>query len=444
MRRILPFLLLALLTSCRERNTSNPMSGGHRDPNGGSVVRCSEKNAELGDRSAMVVDLFRIRNKLRYEGDTVEAIAENALNKFRINGDIPRADYYESVVKGLREDVIVRQVEGIATNIEIEPLTEPLPEGCWIDQAAIQKTEYGSNVVLIDKEIWEELDNLNKAALLLHEAIYSEVRSREVQDNITIGNVWTMMETLFIVMPHSEYRSEAAGFPFTEKLVLEGFVAIPFSEVASDIIKQKLPAASAREEVLFGRFGRKWAHHKYLIRLGQGAYDPSTRSFHSMSFGSYEQVFDYVSAEVKDEALYAFVPYAHRIPESSTLTNEIKFYENWNVQEMAVTNGNITFQKLGKLEFGFSYVTFYEDGSVKTIESKGPIPITFESFSNGTVTIYNENETLVSASKLEFNKDFILSKITLNSPAKKKYKDGQEVLLDRLGEPIDLFQMTFD
>ncbi|KYG63881.1 hypothetical protein AZI86_13770 [Bdellovibrio bacteriovorus] len=57
-----------------------------------------------------------------------------------------------------------------ATNDSNEAFVEA---GCEVKQIAVY---YDENILLVDKKLWNKLDNVNKAALVLHEAFYQQER----------------------------------------------------------------------------------------------------------------------------------------------------------------------------------------------------------------------------------------------------------------------------
>jgi hypothetical protein len=145
--------------------------------NGGFSVVCRDNAGAI--TSAEILDIYegRILYKRTYPTDqkTVPELIKGAIEKLQ--------DY--SYFSGkLRKEIlsIEKNTVFIPEGNELESTDDAFPPikktGCKFEQLA-NYTNAGE--VLISQEIFDKLDNLNKAALILHEAIYS-IRRKSVGD----------------------------------------------------------------------------------------------------------------------------------------------------------------------------------------------------------------------------------------------------------------------
>ncbi len=146
--------------------------GGDRVGNGGDVVVC-------GDRVELL-DLYEARVKghkpLKLESDTHEEMLNEVIER-RIHRLQPlRAkrfrDYGEEFFK---ESIILPGIE--LSDVDDAGLAV-IPRGCKLEQIVIQLSDAdippGGHRYTISQDLWDQLDEFNKMALMLHEVIYRE------------------------------------------------------------------------------------------------------------------------------------------------------------------------------------------------------------------------------------------------------------------------------
>lgn len=137
--------------------------------NGGYSIVCRDSNSLIA--SAELLDVYegRLLYKKSYSVDlnTVEELVKIAQDRVR--------KYVLFASKLNKEiDLIEKNLVFIPEGHELESTEDAFPvikkKGCEFEQLA-NYTEAGE--VLVSQEIFDRIDNLNKAALILHEAIYS-------------------------------------------------------------------------------------------------------------------------------------------------------------------------------------------------------------------------------------------------------------------------------
>lgn len=192
-------LVLTLLTLSPSL-FATPRLGGISD-GGGNAVVCRNQSGEI--TSAEVLDLYEAKNmyaRMPQVDSTLDHLSIALLVADRINkGDYHSAQTgivttkkfgepevrYFSMPREKREPFLGSLVEqihrgmiilppGVALNpVEDFDLTI-IPKDCKIEQAAIYRDS--NSQIYVVGDIWEKLDSVNKAALLLHEAVYLMLR----------------------------------------------------------------------------------------------------------------------------------------------------------------------------------------------------------------------------------------------------------------------------
>lgn len=150
--------------------------------NGGYSVVCRDQVTKK-ITSAEILDIFEGRNLhyLEYSNNPVLKM-EDFVN-YSLN-------YLEGVNKHFRNAVSdeVKKLEAkiiyIPDNLVLEPTNDAFPtlgrKDCKFEQLA---TYTDDNKLYVSKEIYSALDELNKAALRLHEAIYIIARKSDQKDS---------------------------------------------------------------------------------------------------------------------------------------------------------------------------------------------------------------------------------------------------------------------
>lgn len=143
--------------------------------NGGYSVVCRDSNGLI--LSAELLDIYegKIIHKRKYQDQDPSILIESVLNK--VNNYF---FFQEKLKKEL--SLVSRNLIFIPEGNELEPTDDAFPpikkKGCEFEQVA-NYTNQGE--LLISEEIHAHFDNVSKAALLIHEAIYS-LRRKSVGD----------------------------------------------------------------------------------------------------------------------------------------------------------------------------------------------------------------------------------------------------------------------
>lgn len=137
--------------------------------NGGYSVVCRSEQGQI--TSAELLDIYegRVIYKKNYavEQNTVEDLVEIA--KSRVANYAAFSNKLNRELKLVNENIIF-----IPAGNELEPTDDAFPpikkQGCKFEQLANYQD---SGELLVSQEIFDHLDNVNKAALFVHEALYS-------------------------------------------------------------------------------------------------------------------------------------------------------------------------------------------------------------------------------------------------------------------------------
>lgn len=168
---MLKFLIVALLTMTSIVTFAR---GGDYKGNGGNVIYCPLKAAPYE-----VFDLFEARVAHGFKIDFAkgteyrEILESMFLRIARLNPS--RADLYRGFAKDFAKEIRLMP----NAQLEVLPGDEgwaPLEPGCERKQAIVQFKNLNMNGFryFVDADIWNKLDEQNKAALALHEFIYRE------------------------------------------------------------------------------------------------------------------------------------------------------------------------------------------------------------------------------------------------------------------------------
>lgn len=157
---------------------------GGVDGGGGKSVVCRDKAGDIV--TAELLDLYegRVQYGLVIESssDSVLVQMENAIKRIAKG-------------RGLKfQEVVLFAGDYVNTNKTILPAGTGLrsvndshhviiPKDCRVEQLAHFTSQ---NQILIDGEIWNKLDDTNKAALLVHEALYKEFRNYGAKNSLRV------------------------------------------------------------------------------------------------------------------------------------------------------------------------------------------------------------------------------------------------------------------
>jgi hypothetical protein len=145
---------------------SNSFAGGVHIGNGGIGFLC-------GNKKVVLLDIMEMKSPI--EPTIANEVRSNAIKKIltnlvRLSPAIGRQ--YEKDFKDFEGSVDFR------TDIELTETQDSLhvvsPKNCKIKQLAVRRKAADSltNEFIIDKDLWEKMDENNKTALTLHEIVY--------------------------------------------------------------------------------------------------------------------------------------------------------------------------------------------------------------------------------------------------------------------------------
>ena len=158
----------------------NSQASGNETGNGGDVVVCRDHGGQIV--SLEVLDLYEartLRGIVSDLGDPTEAWEGKAT---RLLGELARVDTDRSAgyirrVRGITADSLF--LPGVELRDISDSMHIAIPAGCAIVQAVIQKQKRfpEDKTFTFSKDIWDRLDESNRAALVMHEVIYEELIS---------------------------------------------------------------------------------------------------------------------------------------------------------------------------------------------------------------------------------------------------------------------------
>lgn len=146
---------------------------------GGGAIVCTSKDGKI--KSAQVFDLF--------EGEILyglpKFISTNTLSHYltktkeTLKNLSPNYSYIADLM-----DLVQSNIKYLPSGVHLTTVNDSnptaLPSGCELRQLAHYIDD---SLVLIDSDIWTVLDDLNKAALIVHEAVYRFERGPDTVDS---------------------------------------------------------------------------------------------------------------------------------------------------------------------------------------------------------------------------------------------------------------------
>ncbi len=181
---IIGLLALAAVVSCKNRSESSLLSDKNGD--GGTVIVCDKKLQELGGLDIMVTDLYVFRKdpKLKKLKIPVDKHGQYAHYLEIVKIILKRFKYldysgYKKMQALINQVDPEQKIDAKLAKLHLPKVGDEgaieLPEegNCEIKYAVIQKNSSipGWKTFQFQKEIWTRLDNINKAALLVHEIL---------------------------------------------------------------------------------------------------------------------------------------------------------------------------------------------------------------------------------------------------------------------------------
>lgn len=182
------FLLVVGFSVSYAKTPEGGMSGG-----GGQSVVCRDQQGQI--QTAEVLDLFEGRELFGLSYVSFGSSVDEIISKVKLdNRDsmsqpeihlFPLIERVQKITRFTGNNVILKPIDDAA-----EVVT---PANCDVEQVA---SYVDDNLLLINKEIWDHFDNINKAALILHEAVYrlerydgarNSRRARKIVSHIMAG-----------------------------------------------------------------------------------------------------------------------------------------------------------------------------------------------------------------------------------------------------------------
>jgi len=180
-------LCLAALTSLTQVSFARNFSDSIIIGNGGDAIVCRDKSTEA-IVSAEILDVYEARVIHNAEitvdpSQSTDDILNTIIGKIRLKETVS-ADRIQSYVDTFFEEA------KFLNDIELEDINDSahiiIPRGCKVEQVAVHNkpSEFNPNRYTVNNNIWNSLDNLNKAALVLHEVLYRIAReSLSIRDS---------------------------------------------------------------------------------------------------------------------------------------------------------------------------------------------------------------------------------------------------------------------
>lgn len=196
---------------------------GGVDGGGGKSVVCRNSNGSI--QSAEVLDLYEARvqyrlkvapNTLPYMQQALQAIEplKKTIPVFEYNGIVNSIGNLEKIKNILPKGTKLQEVN--------DAFPVVLPENCSLEQAA---NYYNDSNILFNGEIWEAFDEQNRAALVVHEAIYRFMRTYGAKDSqkarLNVGHLFasTPLEPVATMNPkHEIWRCGSKRINATTKI----------------------------------------------------------------------------------------------------------------------------------------------------------------------------------------------------------------------------------
>lgn len=149
--------------------------GGDEKGNGGSVIFCPDNRHW---QQYEVLDLYEAREVQTFQLDLIEGYSyQEVLDKMisRLEAINPtRAQLYRSYAQTFEQET--RMISGAEFTDVPDRGWGVLPRGCQLVQGAVQykRPSIAGYRYFINKDVWDSMNNTNRAALVLHELIYRE------------------------------------------------------------------------------------------------------------------------------------------------------------------------------------------------------------------------------------------------------------------------------
>jgi hypothetical protein len=165
---------LAVLAMIFSIFSSSSALSGVDSSGGGNAVVC--RNSEGQIISAEVLDLFEARVLF---GRTLVPTQSTAVDHARAMVEKLQAQNINAFLsfRDVYFEPVITKAKVLPPGLELTPINDSfppaIPKGCKVEQLAAYQSDGG---LYINGDIWPALDELNKAALYVHEAMYQFLR----------------------------------------------------------------------------------------------------------------------------------------------------------------------------------------------------------------------------------------------------------------------------
>jgi hypothetical protein len=176
-----------LVTGCgHQENAMQIYRGSDQIGNGGKGVICRDGNDKV--LSAEILDFYE--GRVLYGripqpvADDVSSVLQRWLEPLWTY-DAPRYQRYSKQLADFAANSRFVEAQLLLT-IDSEEIIKP-PKGCEVEQIIVQSEPLlpGQKRFVINRPLWEALDHLNQAGLMLHEVIYQEALAQGHHNSIS-------------------------------------------------------------------------------------------------------------------------------------------------------------------------------------------------------------------------------------------------------------------
>lgn len=297
--------------------------------NGGDAVVCKDKNGKI--KSVELLDLYeginlgRVDSYIKTDGRRFDEIVEDRL---KLIDRYTHSTMQENIIdfaKDLISKALQYERNGVdrydnvrfATSILVDvPDSDHLsfPDGCQVEQVAVKRKDFyeGEIEFLFKSTTWDKMDELSKAGLILHEAIYktfddlkSSIPIRYFNQNILSDKfedidlkdfimLWERLDSSIVSVIHrknvregrrvidlerdSSYLKEYAYFPKADEFAQDYKKELRVSSTYSIDSKYKVMFKSKTIERHENIFRLKYSEKVFITRLSHSV-EAMTRQF---------------------------------------------------------------------------------------------------------------------------------------------------------------------
>ncbi len=163
-------MILILLSLTTMLYAQDKLSNGNGVGNGGDAVVCKDSIEILDFAEARLMKKFTIIPQVK-NLEFME-LAKQRVAKLKTL-DMRLFEQYTKVLGSISHRIVFidnAQFRDIPDSFEFA-----IPQGCKLEQLAIQQEIDGKTMIHISKSLWDRMDSLNKAGLVLHEIIYEHL-----------------------------------------------------------------------------------------------------------------------------------------------------------------------------------------------------------------------------------------------------------------------------